>query len=184
MSLPETEFDPDDNFAFLGDGRADAEDDPDADLEAIAWQWLLLINPGDEEAARQQFIAWQDALPPDPDADVMRDALAVVTDWQSSFRIEEDDRVALIEVLVELAARFRVEIDWGVEDPTDADALAGVPPSTLLGAAYDQLRVAGYTLWTWETDDDTFAGAIALRDDDDGVRTIGHALGLDLRPGA
>jgi len=51
-------------------------------------------------------------------------------------------------------------------------------------AAYDQLRVAGYTLWTWDTGDDTVAGVIAPRDDDEGMRVIGHGLGFDLRPGA
>ncbi|KLI98758.1 hypothetical protein WQ56_14490 [Luteimonas sp. FCS-9] len=182
--MPDTEFDPDDNFAFLGDGRAEAEDDPEAEIEAVVWQWLLLVNPGDEEAAGQQFRDWQETVASHDDLDAVRDALLAATDWRASFRIAEDDRVALVEALVELAARFRVDIDWDLEDPTDARALADVPPSALLGLAHDQLRVAGYTLWTWETGDDTFAGAIAARDDDDGMRAIGHALGLELRPGA
>ena len=55
-----SEYDPDDNFArSFG---PDAAIDEDAAVEALAWQLLLLINPGDEDAAMQQFAACRDAL--------------------------------------------------------------------------------------------------------------------------
>src|SRR3546814_1208201 len=46
----------------------------------------------------------------------------------------------------ELAARFNLAIDWGVEDATDEDFLAGVTATELLETAHDQLRLDGYTL--------------------------------------
>ena len=54
------DFDPDDNFgqAF----HADADIDEEAAADALVWQLLLLINPGDEDAALQQFATWQEAL--------------------------------------------------------------------------------------------------------------------------
>ena len=63
MTLPEDDHDPDDNFA-AGD-RADIEVDEEAATEALLWQLLLAINPGDEEAALQQFSAWQEAMAAD-----------------------------------------------------------------------------------------------------------------------
>ena len=76
-----------------------------------------------------------------------------------------------------------VEIDWGVEDPTDTAQLAGISPGALVDTACDQLQIAGYTLWVWDDGEAIISGAIAARDDDEGMRVIGHALGLDLRPG-
>jgi len=184
MSARDHDFDPDDNFAF---GAADDEGDDsehEGDIEVLAWQWLLRINPGDEESAVQQFQAFRETLGDDDAPGSVQAALEAATDWRSSFRIAEDARATLIDALTTLSERFRVEIDWDVEDPTDDDALAGASTSALLEAAYDQLRVAGYTLWTWDTGDDTVAGVIAPRDDDEGMRVIGHGLGFDLRPGA
>ena len=55
MNMPDIEFDPDDNFAHSFEAGADADEDDTP--EALVWQLLLLINPGDEEAALQQFAA-------------------------------------------------------------------------------------------------------------------------------
>lgn len=180
MIHPDHEFDPDDNF------RTDAERaeiDDDAGTEALVWQLLLIINPGDEDAALQQFAAFQEALG-NGDADDLDlpDVLRHVTDWKSGFHIEESDPGALIECLVELASRFNLDLDWGVDDPADDDFLATASASALLESAYDQLRLDGYTLWTWDTGTDAVAGWMSLSSDDDGVRTIAPALGFDARP--
>lgn len=186
MSARDDEFDPDDNFAFGGadEDAADGDAEHEGDLEVLAWQWLLRINPGDEESATQQFQAYRETLGDDDDSEAVLAALEAATEWRSSFRVAEDERTTLIDAIETLAERFRVEIDWGVEDPTDAAALEQASTSALIEAAYDQLRVAGYTLWTWDTGDDTVAGVLAPRDDDEAMRVIGNALGLDLRPGA
>lgn len=188
MSTRDQDFDPDDNFApgpaghGLDDG--DSETEHEGDLEVLAWQWLLRINPGDDEAAMQQFQAYRELLGEDDDAEAVLDALERVTDWRASFRIAETERTTLIDAIETLAERFRVDIDWGVEDPTDAAALAHASTGALIEAAYDQLRVAGYTLWTWDTGDETVAGVLAPRDEDEAMRVLGNALGLELRPGA
>lgn len=179
--LPDHEFDPDDNYA-TGDGDAPDLDD-DAGLEALVWQWLLLVNPGDEDAAQQQFRDWQETSGSDDAVDVATAALLDATDWRATFRVHEGEPGTLIDAITALAGRFRVEIDWGVEDPTDTAQLAGLSPGTLVEAAYDQLRIEGYTLWVWDDGEATVSGAIAARDDDEGMRVLGHALGLDLRPG-
>src|SRR5699024_8947252 len=59
MHPPDTDFDPDDNFANGTD--PDLEIDEDAATETLVWQLLLLIHPGDEETALHQFAAYQDA---------------------------------------------------------------------------------------------------------------------------
>ncbi len=180
MTLPDHDFDPDDNY--LDDtGRTGI--DEDASTEALVWQLLLIINPGDEDAALQQFTAFQDALGGvDADDTDLPALLREVTDWKSGFHIAEADTGGLIECLVELASRFNLDLDWDVEDPTDDGFLARVSAGELLQAACDQLRLEGYTLWTWETGTDTHAGWISSSSDDEGVRIIAAALGFDVRP--
>jgi len=172
------DYDPDDNFdqAF---GR-DADIDEDAALEAVAWQLLLLINPGDEDAALQQFATLREAM---AEGDELREALRAAIDWKSGFWIEADDAAGLVEVLDELAARFDLRIDWGTDDPSDPDFLVDTEPAGLLGIAFDRLREHHYTLWTWETGDDSHAGWIAHRRDDESVPLVAGALGFHVRPG-
>ena len=131
-----TEYDPDDNFARAFDAEADI--DEDAAIEALAWQLLLLINPGDEDAAMQQFGACRDALDEGGDPQhVIRD----VIDWKSGFHVDEDDVSGLIEVLDELAARYDLRIDWGVDDPGDEDFLSDAEVPALINTAFaDELR--------------------------------------------
>lgn len=178
--LPDHDFDPDDNFA-TGDDAPEFDDE--AGVEALIWQWLLLVNPGDDEAAQQQFRDWQESGSGEDAADIAVAALLDATDWRATFRVDEAEPGTLIDAISALAGRFRVEIDWGVEDPTDAAQLAGVSPGALVETAYDQLRIEGYTLWIWDDGDALVSGAIAARDDDEGMRVLSHALGLDLRPG-
>src|SRR5690606_40550492 len=71
---------------------------------------------------------------------------------------EETEPGALIDCVAERAARFNLGIDWGVQDPTGAAFLARVSPDALLEPAHDQLRLDGYTLWTWQTGTDARAG--------------------------
>jgi hypothetical protein len=179
MTLPD-EFDPDDNFdqAF----HAEADIDEDAAVEALAWQLLLLVNPDDEDAALQQFGAWREALAEaGEDADptgALRDAI----DWKAGFFVADDDPRALVESLDELAARWNLRIDWGLDDEDedlDAADVAG-----LIATAYDRLREHHYTLWTWETGSDHHAGWITRQRDDEALRLVAGALGFHVRTGA
>ncbi len=183
------EFDPDDNFASSGDAGAD--DDEAVTVESLIWQLLLLINPGDDEAALQQFGTWQEAQAMvdagDFDADALRH-LREAIDWKSGFHVEASDAAAFVECIDELATRWGLHIDWGVEDPTDDTFLGEADVSTLIGLAHDRLREHGYTLWVWNEHgaarEDVYAGWITLRSDDEALEIIAPALGIDLRPGS
>ena len=179
MSLPD-EFDPDDNFDHAFAPLADI--DEDAAPEALAWQLLLLLNPDDEDAALQQFMAWQDALlaagdPGDPIA-LLRDAI----DWKAGFYCADDDPRALVDCLDQLAARWNLRIDWGLDE--DDDALDDADVATLVNIAHDRLREHHLTVWTWETGSEHHGGWITREQDDEALRLVAGALGLHVRTGA
>lgn len=182
MHAPDHEFDPDDNYANGFD--PELEVDEDAGTEVLVWQLLLLINPDDGETALQQFGAYQDATA-DAGEDEFEPAwvLKDIIDWTSGFQVHDDDAAAFVESVNELVARWNLQLDWGVEDPTDAEFLEDASIPDLLHVAYDALRAYGYTLWVWETGTETTAGWIALSRDDEAMRAIAPALGIELRPG-
>ncbi len=171
------DYDPDDNFGHAFHARADVDED-DA-LEMVAWQFLLLVNPDDEDAALQQFAAFRLALDDaGDDADpvpLLRDAI----DWKAGFHVGEEDAQGLMEALDELVGRWRLRIDWGVDDD------AGEPPDTsaLLQAASIQLRERHYSLWTAETGEATLSGWITHERDEEAMQLVAGALGLSARPG-
>ena len=175
------DYDPDDNFAHSFEAGDDI--DEEAALEALAWQWLLRVNPGDEDAAAAQFTAWQEVHARDPEYPP-GDALLEVTDWKAGFRIAAHEPGVLVEVLDELAARWNLRIDWGVEDPSDREFLDDTGVDDLAAIAFDRLREHGYTLWLTGPGTDGVAGWIARRHDDEAMRMLAAALGIDLRPGA
>lgn len=189
MTAPDDEFDPDDNFASAGHAMAD--DESEVTPESLVWQLLLLINPDDEEAALQQFHTWQDAQaafdPDDPDAPVL-DALRDAIDWRAGFTVEAADSGAFVECLTELAARWNLRIDWGVEDPTDDAFLRATDVQSLIGHAHDKLREHGYTLWTWgvagHPREEIFSGFITQRHEAEALEFIAPMLGMELRPGS
>ncbi len=183
MSPHDPEFDPDDNFAnaFQAHGELDEE----ATTEALVWQLLLLINPGDEEAALQQFADYREAAGGDDTGDGdpawrLRD----VIDWKSGFLVDDADPATLMDVLSQLAARWNLRIDWGLEDPSDEAFLADADANGLVTTAYDRLREHGYTLWIWDAGADVHAGWITLRQDEEAMRAVAAALGIALRTGA
>lgn len=187
MTQPERDHDPDDNFANSSDAGFDVDDE--ADTEALVWQLLLLINPGDEDAALQQFGDWQEALALiDPDEDDPLALLAGMIDWKSGFRIAADDPKGLIESLDELAARWNLDIDWGLDDADDEAFLDDTDVASLIARAYAQLREHGYSLWTWNlrggASEEVYSGWIALRRDEEAMLALANALGIEVRLGS
>ncbi|MGY0558565.1 DUF6630 family protein [Lysobacter sp. A421] len=191
MNANDPEYDPDDNFA--NSSRASAGIDPDADdtPEALVWQLLLLINPGDEDSALQQFAEYREALDEaDPDQAEPVWLLKDVVDWKAGFYVDEADAVSFIDTITELAARWNLSVDWGVEDASDEDFLADADVPSLMAVAYDRLREYGYSLWTWNAasgpsgEDDMHAGWITLSSDDEAMQELAHALDIELRPGS
>ena len=172
------EYDPDDNFDHAFHAQAGVDDD--AALEVVAWQFLLLANPDDEDAARQQFAVFQRALEETGDnadpALLLRDAI----DWKAGFHVAEDDAQGLMEALDELVARWRLHIDWGL----DEDDHAPLPDTAeLLQTAFAQLRERHYSLWTRETGEATLAGWITREHDAEAMQLVAGALGMSARPG-
>ena len=173
-----SEYDPDDNFARSFHNEADIEED--AALEAVAWQFLLLVNPGDDEAAFEQFNACREALADGADpVGVLRDAI----DWRAGFYIDESDAAGLVDVLDELASRLGLRIDWG-DDADEDDFLAHAEVPALINVAFDRLREHHYTLWTWETGENAQAGFITRQRDDEALRLVAGELGFHVRTGA
>ncbi|MDQ3228417.1 MAG: hypothetical protein M3Q13_01590 [Pseudomonadota bacterium] len=181
MTLPDREYDPDDNFGNSGEDGLDI--DPEAmTSEALAWQWLLLVNPGDEETALRQFAAYRDAADEDDLAENMPiQQLIEIIDWTSGFHVEASDTAALIDSLQQLVARWNLQIDWGVDDADDEDFLAATDVPALLSTAHDRLREHGYALWTCTLGDGMEAGWITLVQDEDAMRLLAAELGIDMR---
>lgn len=164
-----------------------AHDFDDDDRQARIWNLLLLINPGDEDAALRQFDHWRERVAEaggewDEDQLWLR-ALAEAIDWRAGFRIEADDIDALVTALDELAARWNLRIDWG-GDLDDEDFLTTIDVPALLAVAYDRLREHGYSLWSWNSEDGTRAGWIALSRDDEAMLALTSLLGVEVRPGS
>jgi hypothetical protein len=179
---PENEFDPDDNFAndFHAAGQ---ELEDDATIEALAWQLLLLINPGDDDAALQQFAAYQEAVAEGDEREpvwLLKDAI----DWKSGFYVDDADAATCIDAIDELAARWNLRIAWEMDDGDDEDGVADADVAALVAIAFDRLREYGYTLWTWDTGTDATAGWITLSRDDEAMRVVAAELGIDVRTGA
>ena len=55
---------------------------------------------------------------------------------------------------------------------------------TLIATAYDRLREHHYTLWLHDAGHDLHSGWITRSDDNEAMRMIASALGVDVRPGA
>lgn len=164
--------------------REEGDDDGEDTVESHVWQLLLLINPGDEDSAHQQFTAWREAVEEEGFDDPVR-VVGLVTDWRSSFEVDADDTRTLVEAINELTSRWSgVDIDWD-GDPADDEFHEDTDAPALFSRAFDQLNEHGYTLWSRETDDDdTVAGWITSSRDDESMRILATALDINLRLGS
>lgn len=160
-----------------------AFDDDDDSLDAKVWRLLLLINPGDDDAAFQQFAGYRDAVGDTPEDDVdVAQVVGQVADWRATFHVDVDDTRALVQAIDELAARWNLAIDWD-GDTDDDEFHADIDAADLLGTAYDNLAPHGYTLWVRDTDDDSVAGWMTLSRDVEPMRELATELGIHLHRG-
>lgn len=174
---------PDDDFEF-DDYPQDADDEEidTGDQEALVWNLLSLINPGDEESALRQFSLWRDGMgAAGGDESQWLPVLSEAIDWSAGFHVDWKDTESLVDSIGQLASRWNIDIDWG-GDTSDDDFLDGVDVPALMAVAYDRLREHGYTLWNWNTDGDAYAGWIALSRDDEAMQQLCMALGVEIRP--
>ncbi|TBR39366.1 MULTISPECIES: DUF6630 family protein [Dyella] len=168
----------DDDF----DSTPDFDDDDDS-MESRVWQLFVLINPGDDESALQQFAAFREAVDGLPDDEIDVGQLVVqVADWRSAFHADGEDTRALVQVVDELASRWSIDIDWD-GDPDEDEFHADIDTSDLIGVAYDNLAPHGYTLWVRDTEDDSVAGWMALSRDTETMRELATELGIHVRRG-
>ena len=173
MSTSDDDFDADHLF-----------DEDDNSLDANVWQLLVFINPGDDEAALQQFAAYRDAVADTPEDDIdVGQVVGQVADWRATFHVNVDDTQALVQAIDELAARWNLTIDWN-GDPDEDEFHAHVDTTELLALAYDNLAPHGYTLWLRDTDEDSFAGWMTLSRDAEPMRELARELGVHLRLGS
>ena len=176
MITSDNDFDTDEAF--------DGGDDDDHSVEARVWQLLLLINPGDEDMALQQFADYRETVGhADEDSFVPIEIIRTVIDWRSGFYVDQHDTQAVMQAIDELAARWNLSVDWG-GDPDDDDFMADVDVASLFATAYDRLAEHGYTLWSYETDDDGYAGWMTLTRDNEPLRELATVLGINLRLGS
>ncbi|WP_449429542.1 DUF6630 family protein [Rhodanobacter umsongensis] len=170
------------------DDDYDAErefDDVDEDsVEAKVWQLLLLINPGDEETALQQFADYREAIE-DADEDGIEpvELIGRVIDWRSGFMVDAHDLRSLVQAIDELCSRWNLAVDWN-GDPDDDGFFDELDAAELFSMAYDRLAESGYTLWAWEADGDRYAGWMTLTRDGEPLRELATALGINLRLGS
>jgi hypothetical protein len=152
--------------------------EPEDSVEALVWQLLLLVNPGDEDTALRHFAAWRDVQAESGGMTDPVETAGQVIDWSAGFRV--DDAATLVQALDELAARWNLSIDWD-GDPDDEDFLDEHDIPDLLGIAYDRLLERGYTVWIYESPAFAWAGWITRSDEAEPMREVATALGVNLR---
>ncbi|WP_049623018.1 DUF6630 family protein [Frateuria defendens] len=169
-----SDFDDDDESFHAPD---EADDLPE---EALVWQLLQLINPGDEETALQEFAAYRDAEAQAGGAREPVELVGQVIDWRSGFYVETGEPRTLVQAIDELALRWNLAVDWG-GDTAEEDFFEEMDSPALLAVAYDRLLEFGYTVWLWETGEDAYAGWMTLARDNEPMRELATALGINLR---
>ncbi|HDS1559207.1 hypothetical protein JAK58_08305 [Stenotrophomonas maltophilia] len=169
------------------DFEEDVHDFDEDGFEARVWNLLVLINPGDEELALQQFNRWRELLaeagePLEADADWLPPLLSAIG-WQSGFEVERDDLETLISAVNELSARFNLQLDWG-GDLDDEDFTEDLDGVQLMSTAFDRLREHNYTLWSVDAGSAGFTGWMALTRDDDAMLALCSLLNVEIRLGS
>lgn len=175
------EYDPDDNFDHAFHAPVGLDDE--AAIEVVAWQFLMLVNPDDEDAAQEQFASFQQSLEKQGDAADPAALLREAIDWKAGFCVHEDDAQAVMEVVDELVSRWQLRIDWDLDDDADEAPEDRPDPADLLQAAYTQLRARHYSLWTVETGEHQLAGWIIRERDEEAMQLVAGALGMHARVG-
>jgi hypothetical protein len=158
----------------------------DDDTQDAIARFFALINLDDSAQTAAQLSMFEDALLEAEDDDTEGQELLwvirEVIDWQSGFFVDWKDSQSFIGCLNQLCERMDLEIDWGSDDPEDETFLDSTSVPELMELAHNQLRVAGYTLWTWDTGGDAYAGWITRSEDDEEMLDIAEALHFGVRP--
>ncbi|RDK05744.1 DUF6630 family protein [Cupriavidus lacunae] len=158
----------------------------DDDTQDAIARFFALINLGDSAQTSAQLSMFEDALldaeNDDTDGQELLWVIREVIDWQSGFFVDWKDAQSLIGCLNQLCERMDLEIDWGSDEPEDEAFLESTSVPELMELAHNQLRVAGYTLWNWDTGGDAYGGWITRSEDDEEMLDLAEVLRFDLRP--
>ncbi|SOY69465.1 conserved hypothetical protein [Cupriavidus taiwanensis] len=158
----------------------------DDDTQDAIARFFALINLGDSAQTSAQLAIFEDALLEAEDDDTEGPELLwvirEVIDWQSGFFVDWKDAQSFIGCLNQLCERMDLELDWGTDDPEDEAFLEGTSVPELMELAHNQLRVAGYTLWNWDTGGDAYAGWITRSEDDEEMLDLAEILRFEVRP--
>lgn len=163
-------------------------DELDDETHRALWRLIELINFDDPAMIEKQQTLFDEALANSDDADTVEGQellwiLKDVIDWESGFYVDLSDAISFISCMDELCARLDIELDWGVEDPEDEAFLEKTSVPELMELAHEQLRLAGITLWNWDTESDANAGWLARGEDDEEMIGLAEALRLEIRTG-
>ncbi|NSX17041.1 DUF6630 family protein [Cupriavidus taiwanensis] len=158
----------------------------DDDTQDAIARFFALINLDDSAQTSAQLAMFEDALLDAEDDDTEGPELLWVVreviDWQSGFFVDWKDAQSFIGCLNQLCERMDLELDWGTDDPEDEAFLESTSVPELMELAHNQLRVAGYTLWNWDTGGDAYAGWITRSEDDEEMLDLAEILRFDVRP--
>ncbi|MDQ0139991.1 DUF6630 family protein [Cupriavidus necator] len=158
----------------------------DDDTQDAIARFFALINLGDSAQASAQLAIFEDALldaeDDDTDGPELLWVIREVIDWQSGFFVDWKDAQSFIGCLNQLCERMDLELDWGTDDPEDEAFLESTSVPELMELAHNQLRVAGYTLWNWDTGGDAYAGWITRSEDDEEMLDLAEILRFEVRP--
>ncbi|WP_454766967.1 DUF6630 family protein [Cupriavidus campinensis] len=159
----------------------------DDDAQDAIGRLFALINLGDTAQTSRQLSLFEEALEDaegeEADAEALLWQIKDIIDWESGFYVDWKDAESFIGCMNQLCERIDLEIDWGTDDTEDEDFLEGTSVPELMEIAANQLRVAGCTLWNWDTGGEAYAGWFTRSEDDEEMIEIAETLGLDLRTG-
>ncbi|MCY1195965.1 hypothetical protein D3C81_707660 [compost metagenome] len=158
----------------------------DDDTQDAIARFFALINLDDSAQTAAQLSMFEDALldaeDDDTDGGELLWVVREVIDWQSGFFVDWKDCQSFIGCLNQLCERIDLEIDWGTDEPEEESFLEGTSVPELMELAHNQLRVAGYTLWNWDTGGDAYAGWITRSEDDEEMLDLAEQLRFEVRP--
>lgn len=158
----------------------------DDDTQDAIARFFALINLDDSAQTSAQLAMFEDALldaeDDDTDGPELLWVIREVIDWQSGFFVDWKDAQSFIGCLNQLCERVDLELDWGTDDPEDEAFLDSTSVPELMELAHNQLRVAGYTLWNWDTGGDAYAGWITRSEDDEEMLELAEILRFEVRP--
>ncbi|SOY64927.1 DUF6630 family protein [Cupriavidus taiwanensis] len=158
----------------------------DDDTQDAIARFFALINLDDSAQTSAQLAMFEDALldaeDDDTDGPELLWVIREVIDWQSGFFVDWKDAQSFIGCLNQLCERVDLELDWGTDDPEDEAFLESTSVPELMELAHNQLRVAGYTLWNWDTGGDAYAGWLTRSEDDEEMLELAEILRFEVRP--